>query len=64
MNSRNNNIRINIQKSMNSSKRNNKKRINLLGHATQEFIFQLEKRKKLNSLKERSNKVYKYMNNL
>ena len=63
LNSRNNK-NLKISKFKTSSKHNQNNKYNISIPSTIEFLYQLEKRKKLNSLKERSNKVSNFMKNL
>ena len=63
LNSRNNK-KLNIRKSSTSSTHNNNERFSILGPINKEFIFQLEKKKQLNSLKKSSNKVVNFMHKL
>ena len=54
----------NIKRSNTLSKHYHKKRMSLVGTNNQEFLYNLEKKQKLNSLKDRSNKVSSFMNKL
>lgn len=54
----------NVKRSSTLSKHYHKERASLLGTNNQEFLYNLEKKKKLNSLKEKSNKVSSFMNKL
>ena len=54
----------NIKRSNTLSKHNHKERMSLVGTKNQEFLYNLEKKQKLNSLKEKSNKVSSFMNKL
>ena len=63
LNSRNNK-KLSIRKSSTSSTHNNNERFSILGPINKEFIFQLEKKKQLNSLKKSSNKVVNFMHKL
>ena len=59
-----NNKQLNIPKSKTVLKQNKKERINLVGPTTNEFMYNMEKRKKLNSLKEKSHRVSGFMTTL
>ena len=54
----------NVKRSNTLSKHYHKERMSLVGTKNQEFLYNLEKKQKLNSLKEKSNKVSIFMNKL
>ena len=54
----------NVKRSNTLSKHYHKERMSLVGTKNQEFLYNLEKKQKLNSLKEKSNKVSSFMNKL
>ena len=54
----------NFKRSNTLSKNTHKERIRLVGTNNPEFLYNLEKKQKLNSLKEKSNKVSSFMNKL
>ena len=54
----------NVKRSNTLSKHYHKDRMSLVGTNNQEFLYNLEKKQKLNSLKEKSNKVASFMNKL
>ena len=56
--------KFNVPKANTSLKKPKKERQDLLGARTQEFLYNIEKRKKLNSLKEKSYKITGFMNTL